>query len=151
MYIDRGRNGLLPDRDAGGANCGCINQRRPTASEQVGDANHRADVRLLKKTLHVANASQRDRLDVANRYNLNCPELRALRRQLRDRDSDRFGFLRGRVELQRHQHAGGEAGAAKLTCALEEGVVELEGLDQDGVAWFNARIRNEAAGDRLGP
>jgi hypothetical protein len=71
--------------------------------------------------------------------------------RLRHRDGDRFGFPRDRVRLQLDQDAGGEAGLAKIGRPLEEKVIEVEGLDQDGVAWCNGGVTNEAAGDSHGP
>ena len=85
-----------------------------------------------------------DGLDLADWDDLNRSDSRDPCHDLDESEGDVVGLLPPTVGRDRHQHPRGKSRAAELAGPLEEQVVWVEVLDEDGVAPGNACVAHQA-------
>src|SRR5678815_3180509 len=128
-----------------------VNKFRAATSEERSDDDHGTDALPFHEGLDVAKCIKRDRLDVADRDDFNLTDLRDPGHDIHEAKRNRIWSHRVGVDRNRYQHARSKTGAAQIARLLEELVVRIEILDQDGVAGGQSLFAHETTRDRYGP
>lgn len=147
----RALDGLAPDGYPGAAERGAIDELGSPAPEERRDGNDRPDALALQVPLNVPRGVQSDGFGLADWDHFNRSGPRDPLHDLHESEGYVVGRLATAVGGNGYEHPCGQARAAELPGALEEQVIGVEVLDEDGIAGSEARVTHQAAADSHGP
>jgi len=142
---------LVINGDSRPAERRAVNKFRAATSKKRSDGDYGTNVLPFQEGLDVTKCIQRDRLDIANRNDFDLTDLRESGHDIHDTKRNRVWMHRVRVDWNRHQYARRKAGAAQIAGQLEDLVVGVEILDQDGVTRGQSFFAHEAPRNGYSP